>query len=303
MKKKYLLFICLSIFTGITSLGQNCIKKEIKIDYQNGREIFTICDNNPSVVFLSNIDYYWYNDYSGLKSTKGDSGGKLLNGEYKFYAKTGEMKLSENYVMGVKEGLHKEWDSMGNLTSVTKYLNGKSLSYKYYSKNGYAEHTGEIGHSGWKKKSYDASGTLTSIQEMIGENVVIKTYNKHLVLISDELYKDVLLSCLLKIRVFYDNGKLKVTGNFYDKYYKPMKIGEWIFYDEKGEPNGVDMYKVEEEFFPNGNIKIRSNYIFSTERNLWEKDGYSEHYTEKGNIEYVYKYEWGKIIDEGKWIK
>lgn len=303
MKNKYFLLIYLLIFAGLTSLAQNCIKKEIKIDYQNGREIFTVCDNNPATTFINNIDYFWYNDYSGLKSTKGGNGGKLLNGEYKFYSTNGEMKLSENYVFGVKEGLHKQWDSLGNLISVTKYFKGKSLNYKYYSKNGYAEHTGEIGQSNWKKKSYNVSGILTSVQEMIGENVVVKTYNKNSVLVSEEIYKDVLLSCLLKIKIFYDSGKLKVSGNYYDKYYKPMKIGEWKFYDENGDLNGIDKYKVEEEFFPNGNIKTLTNYILTKGNDLWERHGYTEHYTENGDFEYVYNYQWGRIVEEGKWIE
>src|SRR5690606_33491466 len=106
--------------------------KEIKIKYKNGIEIFHIYLGDEQPKYKEDKEYYWYTEFSKIKSTKGGNGGKLLNGNYKFFDENGNLIKDENYSMGLKNGESKKWDKNGDLTEIYRYENGESVYWKYH---------------------------------------------------------------------------------------------------------------------------------------------------------------------------
>ena len=103
-----ILFLSFLLMMNISYTQNNksvTIKTELKtIEYNNGREIFNIYKINPNISFNEKLDYYWYNEFSKIKSTKGSSGGNLLHGKYQFFDEKGNLINESNYKSGLKDG-------------------------------------------------------------------------------------------------------------------------------------------------------------------------------------------------------
>ena len=51
--------------------GQTTIQtKEVKIRYTNGNEIFKICSSSCATNFEETKEYFWYTEFSKIKSTR-----------------------------------------------------------------------------------------------------------------------------------------------------------------------------------------------------------------------------------------
>ncbi len=135
MKKFRLLFLI--FFITINSFGQTCKQEEVKIIYKNGFEVFNICKSNPSITFDDNKEYYWYTEFSKIKSTEGGSGGNLLNGNFKFYDDYENFRIDKNYTLGLEDGNDVHWDSSGNITFKNIYNKGKIVYQKFLNDEKY----------------------------------------------------------------------------------------------------------------------------------------------------------------------
>jgi antitoxin component YwqK of YwqJK toxin-antitoxin module len=154
MTMKKLFNILTFTLLAFASDGQTSIQtKEVKIPYTNGYEIFRICISGCAVSFGDKQEYFWYTEFSKIKSTKGGSGGNLLHGNYKFYDEHGNLRQDKSYYLGLPDGSEKNWDSLGNITSQTKYNKGKIVYWKFQNdEKNWIELIGQIFQEGTIKK-------------------------------------------------------------------------------------------------------------------------------------------------------
>ena len=114
MRTKFLhsFIIFVLILTGI-SYAQTKTKQPSgkNIDSPAKSALVTI---SKTIDYKDSSEYYWYNEYSGVKSTKGGSGGNLLHGKYQRYDENGNLKVEANYYLGLEDGLRRTWDEEGN---------------------------------------------------------------------------------------------------------------------------------------------------------------------------------------------
>jgi len=277
---------------------------EIKIEYQDGLEIFNIYSGTNQPELLENKKYFWYTEFSKIKSTKGGNGGKLLNGEYKLYDKQRNLIKLKNFNLGLLDGIQKKWDEKGNIIEIEKYKNGEIYYWKKFEEDGSAvEHLGTMLTKGWIKKSYDTLGNLyaeqTQLGDAFGENLT-KLYYKDGTL-KEQFTKNGVVGVFVgEYKSYYKNGNIELEGHFYEKkYHSSIRNGVWKWYKENGEFDGEETYKVEVEKWKNGKIKIIGSYVYDTENKEWLKSGYWEEYTEKGMFmkDKEKKYVFGKEVE------
>jgi len=280
---------------------------EIQIKYTNGVEIFHVFVGKNPANFEQDKEYYWYNEFSKLKSTKGGSGGQLLHGDYKFYDENGNLLVIENYTMGLKDGERKKWDSKGNLIEVFKYEKGKSVYMKYHPKNdnGWVEQIGDLLKEGWIKNSYDEFGNLIAKQVTFSDSETKDLKTKTSIFytssnITEEEYTNYMMqkSKIGDYTKFYENGQIEVKGRFYDgnKYVGDIREGFWKWYLENGELDEEENYKTEIEYWENGKTKFIYGMIFMSKENEWIKHGRFYSYSKDDDIVgQITEYEWGEL--------
>jgi antitoxin component YwqK of YwqJK toxin-antitoxin module len=291
--------LSLSIFVlTLQVYGQTSIKiKEIKIPYTNGYEVFNICSSGCSTTFDDNKEYYWYTEFSKVKSTKGGSGGNLLHGNYKFYDENGNLRMDKNYYLGLSEGSEKNWDSLGNITSQYRYSKGDMIYMKFKNDENYwIEFNGPMFTEGTVRKVYTQYNSLVSEETMLANfKQKIKTFYEYSGKLKEEfttsgLGRDYLTG---KYVSYYENGKIEVEGQFYDGEYLNLRTGVWKWYNSDGTSDGTENYKAEVVKWPNGELKMAGGYILNTETNEWLKDGQWRWYDEEGKLKTSIKYKWG----------
>lgn len=287
----------------IVSYGQTAIQtKEIKIQYTNGNEIFKICTSGCPTSFDDKKEYFWYTEFSNIKSTKGGSGGSLLHGNYKFYDENGNLRQDKNYYLGLPDGSEKNWDSLGNIKSQTKYSKGVIIYWKFQNEEKYwIEFNGQMLKEGTIRKVYTQYNSLISEETMLPKfRQHIKTFYEY----SGKLKEDYTTSGIGrdylagKYTSYFENGKVEVDGQYYNGEYTNIKVGTWKWYKSDGTLDATEIYKVEVEKWDNGEIKVAGGYIFDSEKNTWLKIGEWRWYTEEGKFQSSKKYKWGVEITE-----
>tara|TARA_R100000935_G_scaffold2360_1_gene6635 strand:+ start:144 stop:1922 length:1779 start_codon:yes stop_codon:yes gene_type:complete len=292
--------------------------KEIRINYKNGIEIFNIYLGSEQHKFKEDKEYFWYTEFSKIKSTKGGSGGNLLNGNYKFFDENGNLLIDENYSMGLKDGDSKRWDKKGELTEINKYKEGESVYWKYHPEGdeGWVEQIGQMLKAGWTKNSYDKYNNLIASQKtFIDEKSIIKKEKTKTSIYfrnSDqkkEEYTTLMMfnnSYIGEYVQYFENGNKKVYGKLFDpyengidKYIGNIRDGEWKWYKENGELDSTEKYKAVVEYWENGNLKNIYGQYFDEEENKWLKHGrfYSYNLDGKG-IGKITEYEWGEVKEK-----
>ena len=292
--------------------------KEIRINYKNGIEIFNIYLGSEQPKFKEDKEYFWYTEFSKIKSTKGGSGGNLLNGNYKFFDENGNLLIDENYSMGLKDGDSKRWDKKGELTEINKYKEGESVYWKYHPEGdeGWVEQIGQMLKAGWTKNSYDKYNNLIASQKtFIDEKSIIKKEKTKTSIYfrnSDqkkEEYTTLMMfnnSYIGEYVQYFENGNKKVYGKLFDpyengidKYIGNIRDGEWKWYKENGELDSTEKYKAVVEYWENGNLKNIYGQYFDEEENKWLKHGrfYSYNLDGKG-IGKITEYEWGEVKEK-----
>lgn len=293
-----LTLILLSIF----SFAQTSIlTKEIKIRYTNGNAVFNICTSGCASFFTDNNEYFWYTEFSKIKSTKGGSGGNLLHGNFKFYDKNGNLSQDRNYYLGLLDGSCKYWDSIGNITSIEKFNKGVMIYSKFQNEEKeWIEFIGEILKVGSKRKVY------SQYNQLLSEETMLPKFKQHVreFYLSGKLKKEYSTNDIIsdnmvgKFTSYFENGNIEVDGQFYDEEYNSIKVGTWKWYNKDGSLSETAIYKAEVEKWANGDIKVAGGYVFDSDDNSWIKIGEWKWYNEDGTIQYEKKYKWGVEIKE-----
>ncbi|WP_418637509.1 TIGR02281 family clan AA aspartic protease [Winogradskyella sp.] len=294
---------------------------EIEIKYPNGLLVFNVFNGSDTLDYKEDKEYYWYTEYSKVKSTKGGNGGKLLNGNYRFYDTDGNLISIKEYSMGLLHGESKLWNDNGELIEIENYKNGDRIYWKYLKKDNFEwiEHKGKLFTNGYIRNEIDGKGHFIKRETIyIDQKDIIKEkkikkelYYKD----SDILKRSYTISVLNdiqneniligKYQSFYRSGKIKVLGNYFDNYtegldYLPsdLKEGKWIWFLENGEVDSEENYKVEKEYWKNGSIK--NVYRIYLHGDTWVKDGHYFSYNENGELRENKKYSLGKLISDKK---
>jgi antitoxin component YwqK of YwqJK toxin-antitoxin module len=286
----YLLFLPLFV------IGQTAIQtKEVEIVYTNGLEKFRICTSGCTRTFDDNKFYFWYTEFSKIKSTKGASGGSLLHGNYKFYDEYGNLRIDRNYYLGLRDGNEKHWDSLGNIIEIVKWSKDSITYNKLRNDEGnWVEHYGTLLENGWVKKVY------TNTDDLINETKTISTSSdtyhcrEFYTTGENKIKKDFYTGALWlldgygikgKYTLYYENGNVKVAGEFYNGDRTNVKVGTWYYYNSDGSLESTQQFNVSVEKWSNGNYKIIGGLFLDTETNVWVKDGDWTWWTEDGKLQ------------------
>lgn len=283
---------------AFASYGQTSIQtKEVKILYTNGYEIFRVCIVGCTVSYDDKKEYFWYTEFSNIKSTKGGSGGSLLHGNYKFYDEQGNLRQDKNYYLRLPDGSKKNWDSLGNITSQTKYNKGKIVYLKFQNDEKYwIEWIGPIFEEGSIKKVYTQFNSLLSEQKTLPNfKQHTKTYYEYSGKLKEEYSTSGFGGDYMtgKYTSYYENGKIQTIGQFYDGEYTNVKVGAWNWYKSDGTLEATVQYKANIKKWSNGENKVVGGYILDTDSNSWLKNGEWRWYTEDGKFQSSKKYKWG----------
>lgn len=295
MRSLFTQLILLSLSLNLT--GQTSINtKEVKIEYSNGLEIFRICTSGCSQTFDNSKEYFWYTDYSKIKSTKGGNGGNLLHGTYKYYDADGNLRSEKNYYLGLEEGNAKDWDSLGNITSQAKYKKGLCTYLKYQTEAQYwVEFVGPIFEIGSMKKTYSPFNLLIAEETVLPDyRLLIKTYYENSGKIKEEYETSGLGYDRIagKFVQYFENGKIQITGQYYNGKNTHVRDGKWTWFNPDGSIESIEVYKACVEYYNNGNKKVAGSYIFDNENNNWVKGGIWEWYDEEGVLKSTKTFNW-----------
>lgn len=299
MKKiSLLIFVLILTFVGYS---QTTIKtKEVKINYTNGYEIFNVCVNNPQINYNKNNEYYWYNKFSGVKSTKGGNGGNLLHGIYKFFDEQGNLRHEENYNLGLKHGNYTKWDSLGDIVTIGKYNKGITVYWKFKDEDCWIEWIGQPLFEGSVKKVYNNFNEIRYIETYLPQfRVHCKKYYESTHKQKEEFTKNWLHKgkdeFYGKYLEYYENGKIYFDGQ-YSVVAANIAVGDWKFYTTEGKINVIETYKEEIKRWKNNKLKLTGGYILDREKNSWLKTGEWTWYNEDGTIQFTKKYKMGEEL-------
>ncbi|MFN6379864.1 MAG: toxin-antitoxin system YwqK family antitoxin [Flavobacteriales bacterium] len=295
---KFLLKVLVTSMCGLLicdyCLAQTVLTKEVKIPYTNGYEIFKICTSGCLTKFEDHNEYFWYNEYSGLKSTRGGNGGNLLHGNYKFFDESGNLRKECNYWFGLKDGVEKEWDSLGYVVSQIKYVKGNGVYIKFQNEDDYwIEINGPLLEKGTTRKVYTPFNVLVREETILtGFFQKVKTYYIGGG-IMEEYTESLMESGDLrgKYTSYYENGRIEVEGQFYDGEFLNIRVGIWKWYNTDGILISTSSYKADISLWPNGKPKSTGGYLFNNESNDWVKVGEWRFYDENGKLQSEKYYE------------
>lgn len=241
------------------------------VEYENGRAVFNVCKINPNISFNENFDYFWYNEYSKIKNTKGSSGGLLLHGKFQFFDNDGNLKIENNYNLGIKDGSEKEWGNDGEIKSICTFKNGKVIYSKFKAKDSdkWIEWNGPALEVGSVKKTYTSYGQLL-LSELQLEELRFKVtsyYNNNNI---KEIYTtDILDKMYDEYIKYYENGKMKVYG----KYENNHRVGEWKWFKENGEIESIEKNRINKIYSTENVLISEGGEYFDEDENKWMKNG------------------------------
>ena len=287
--------------TATNNLSQSIVNKQITIPYTNGKEVFSVCATHCATSFVEKDKYYWYTPFSKIKSTNGGAGGDLLHGNYKFYDQEGNLRQDRNFFLGRLDGSEKTWDSLGSITSQLRYVKGQVVYWKFKNDEGYTvEHIGPMLHPGSIKRAYSKYNALLS------ERTYLPDFKSHVKLFyedakstlkeeytTDGFSDDYMIG---KYTSYFENGKVKVEGQFYNGKLTNIKVGTWKWFNADGTLNASEQYKEHIELWPNGEKKAVGMYYLLEETKTWVKDGSWRWYTEEGKWQASKEYKLGEEV-------
>ncbi len=265
-----------------------------------------------------NIEYYWYNqDNNSLESTLGDWGGSLVNGKFqKFYA-NGKLEKSGFFISGVRNGEFKEWYQNGDFNFSETYQNDVKISVSIrYNRFVYDEQGNEI-QSGFKiVKSNPKNDEYLNVMYYDGNN---KLYRKEIGLWPKQIFeywpngrerRHFTLQIGTQTRIgeyveFFDNGKVRVKGNYSKGYPSHTPVGLWRIYN--GDGSIRRNIKFQQDTFINGDTTFIGTIVeeFSGKKeriSSWNMrlagDSVIYEYLEKyWNPEYLFDFRYPRLID------
>lgn len=294
---RYVFLLSFSTFWFSSVFSQQVATENKTLRYSDGQEVFDICKSNPNLNYDDKLDYFWYNKYSGISSTKGGAGGQLLHGKYQMFDSKGKLKKEAHFSLGLQHGLSRSWDEEGNIIETYKYDKGLCNYMKFFNDEGFIiEWTGVMFQKGSIKKVY------TKYDVLLQESTFIDQFKSNV----KEYYESYGTSILKaeytsgvgnfyygSYKSYFKNGQLEVEGEFIEN----LRTGDWKYYNIDGSIKGTVQYRIFKEKYPNGNLKIQGSQYLDKETNTWIKDGRWLYYEEYSNdYKKIEEYEYGKLI-------
>ena len=275
-QQKRIINIILLTVISLTLNGQKVNLKEIKEEVQNGVKIFNIITNDIRINFKEDLEYYWYNEYSGEQSTKGASGGKLLHGRYSFFDEAGRLNWQGYYKNGLQDSTWFFWNDNGELTSKSTWKDGIEVYRKLIYEDGrYIESSGAIGYPNYWHKEFSNknvlifdSKTIISKPYPIRESTEYYPDGKN---IKRHFYQCGFFDYYGEYKEFSPEGKLIYLGYYDKQYYLGLKAGEWKIYNEEKHQFDTISYKTQEIKNKDTNIREIGSLILNPKLNEWIK--------------------------------
>ncbi len=284
---KPLIFFMLFL-ASITLQGQKIHTKEIKAPYNDGYEIFNIITDNIDIKFKEDLDYHWYNEYSGHQSTTGASGGNLLHGKWSVFDESGRLTNQGYFKFGLADSTWFIWNDNGKIDDKYIYKNGIQKYYWSAGEKYIWETFSSPEYPDFKRTMYTLDNKLISEEKCISANPLIwevKSYyeSNHRL----ETHYFVALSSLKNYgpyEEFSENGALIQSGNYDKKYKLAHKIGMWLELNENTNKIDSVRYKFSETTLNSKGEKEIGSLVYSTELKNWIKYGYWYHLDNKGSV-------------------
>ena len=242
-------------------------------------------------------DGYWKNYYeSGILKSEGNRKNFLLDSTWRFYDESGRLVLEINYKNGKKNGYRISFGKDEILKE--KFVDDVKQGYSYV-----LDTTGKIrmeipfenGVENGLARKFDEDGNVIELIKykkgyVVNREKINRFDSKHLP--------------HGKWKWFYDDGSLKMEGNFFHG----LKNGYFKLYDKNGNLVSIEKYvngekqeKAEEiakldvktDYWPNGKPKVIATYKNGV------PEGVRREYNKEGKVEKSYVFHNGKIIAEG----
>ena len=170
MKKFFLIVFLLPLFSEAQKLPDNGFNKVriSQIDKTVQAELLPVTFQ-PAI--KPDLFYYWYGA-NIIHITQGGFSGKLLNGIYREYYLSKNLKEQGVFAKGLKNGTWKTWNENGNLISLYIWNNGvKSGIFNLYNEQGRLIQSGRYNDNllDGQVKHYKGSDTVTVVQYRKGK--------------------------------------------------------------------------------------------------------------------------------------
>lgn len=293
----FVFILCSSLLSA-----QTCPTEPVTLRYSNGHEVFNVCRDDPNMTFEDDKEYYWYTEFSKIKSTKGGAGGQLLHGEYKFFDAQGNLIKNQNFKLGLEHGKGKVWDEKGNIIEISEKQEGEYLYWKYKTEDGeqWQEHIGKWFEEGYTIRYMDKWGNLNKEEIFIpGGKGLTRIYFEGTEQIDVEC-QTALFGTLMQSGLFKDfhrNGKLSVEGELGEGEFTEIQVGTWNFYNEDGSLKAAYEFKGHIERFDNGNKKEVGAVYYDSDSDDWLRHGKWKIYNLEGRRIETKEYEYGRPIN------
>lgn len=221
------------------------------INYTNGRDEFSVAAPTK-IAFKKGLTYYSYDVYlNEINETVGSAEGQLLlNGSYRFYDKTGKLRIFENYKKGLKHGAAVIYNEAGQLMEKNEFTEGRLTYQKFTSEGGVTfEVFGELDKAGTLVMMYQDGGLFRKIEIMGGGRDRRTEFDQSTqkILVEYGIYNEELDGVL---RRYQSDGK---TLNEVSNYQNGQRNGETRLYHPNGRLREKSYFK---EGVANGPFEI-----------------------------------------------
>ena len=260
----------------------------ITIENEKTLTIFKTCSNNYNIKLEKDKNYKCFDIESGVFEGKGGCEiGSYICGPYKVFQGS-KLIVNENYINGLQDGPQIIKDENGKLLSKSIYENNKITYMKFLMDSGdvYKEFDGPFFQEGSYIREYNLDDFNYFEQEFIGDNrSICRNFYKDKSL-KEEFETNLLFSFKTGYyKAYYQNGQLKVSGNFSSNYFN-QKVGDWKFYNSDGSIDEIEKFKIEEEKWANGDLKVLKSFFYDNQEKKWLKHGKWKFRDENGKITY-----------------
>lgn len=247
-------------------------------------------------------DIYLYTYYrSGMvmfreNVNRRDKDGKR-QGPWKEYYSIPQVKWECNYKDDLRHGYYKEYDSLGNLLLLQKYVDGVLQSdadelaelevYTEYYSNGQIRYRVGL-------KNGQPEGICREYDSITGDVKRALVFEHGKIIGSRQV--DAQGNLREDGNEFYPNGKLKSKG----RYYKGKKWGTWTYFYPDGNLQQEGEYRNGKAdgtwvwYYPDGQVRLEQEYYEG------KPDGKSTEYSPDGKI--IAQGQYMEGLEEGKWV-
>jgi aspartyl protease family protein len=276
-------FIAL-FFITIPLQGQIVHTKEVRIKLNEGwddarlkLEVCNIITDKIDIKFKEDLEYNWYNEFSGqIMSSKGASGGSLLHGKCSSYDGTGNLVDQGYYKFGLQDSIWLFWDEHGEISSKYIFKNGVcTYSKDNMGDSGIWETFGSLGKLDFHSKYYTDKNILDNEMKCISINPPIlewiyyypnlKTIRKYYYWANGNFYGN--------YAEYLPNGSLKCSGDYDKKYKLGSKVGLWLVFNESLNKMDSIKYKLSESNIGSTGDKEIGSLVYLPESKEWIKYG------------------------------